>query len=208
MTNVGYQPSATKTATKTSILLMDANSERRALRKKIMALHGVEVIGACDLTEASSIWHRDRYDMVLIDIRRDYRGCLAWRDEIKKEKPQQIVAFLVGRPQYIDLEPLESSYVAEEHGTQWGDSLRQAVRKSCESLPQRNSFAEAGWRITAARKISGTDNLSKSTELELDFIPDANHETGEPARVTEPRSASDNGGTDTSTAYRNAMESK
>jgi len=181
--NVGYQPSAVKTAGKRSILLMDANSERRALRRKIMALHGVEVIAACDLTEASSIWHRDRYDMVLIDIRRDYRGCLAWRDEIKKEKPQQIVAFLVGKPQYIDLEPLENSYVAEEHGTEWGDSLRQAVRKSCESFPQRNSFAEAGWRIAAARKISGADKISgatKSTEFEVDLIPEGNQETGEP----------------------------
>jgi hypothetical protein len=42
---------------------MDSNSERRALRKKILALHGVEMIGAGDLGEAASIWHRDRYDM-------------------------------------------------------------------------------------------------------------------------------------------------
>ena len=131
--HVGQQPSATKAGNKPSILLMDANSERRALRKRIMAVHGVEVVGACDLTEATSIWHRDRYDAVLIDIRRDHHGCIAWRDEIKKEKPQQIVAFLVGKPKYIELDPLAGSYVAEQQGAQWGDALRKAIRESCDS---------------------------------------------------------------------------
>ena len=77
MIDVGQQPSATKTRNKLRIFLMDGNSERRALRKRIMALHGVEVVGACDLTEAASIWHRDRYDAVLIDTRRDHHGCIA-----------------------------------------------------------------------------------------------------------------------------------
>lgn len=184
MINVGHQPSATKTSTKLCILLMDANSERRALRRKVMELHGVEVVGARDLTEASSIWHRDRYDMILIDIRRDYRGCLAWRDEIKKEKPQQIVAFLVGRPQYIDLAPLENSYLAENHGTEWGDSLRQAVRKSCESLPLRNGLAEAIWRITAAKKINGAAPISrtpKSIDPRLDLFLDPHQKSDAPS---------------------------
>ncbi len=190
--NVGHPPSTPKVFVKLTILLVDANSERRALRRKILALHGVEVVGASDLTEATSVWHRDRYDMVLIDIRRDHRGSLAWRDEIKKEKPQQVVAFLVGRPRYVDFEPLADSYAAEEHGSQWGDSLRQAVRKSCESLPQRNSFAEAGWRITAARKISGTPNaiseIVKTTEIDSRPISVAREETGEPSLSATYRS--------------------
>ena len=103
--NMRHRSSATKTSAKLCILLMDANFERRALRSRILTLHGVEVVGACDLAEAASIWNRDRYDMVLLDIRRDYHGCLAWRNEIKREKPAQIVAFLVGGPRYIDLTP-------------------------------------------------------------------------------------------------------
>ncbi len=191
--NVGHQPTAAKFSSKLSFLLMDANSERRALRSKILALHGVDVVGACDLTEASSIWHRDRYDMVLIDIRRDYRGCLAWRDEIKKEKPEQVVAFLVGRPRYIDIEPSADSYTAEEHGTQWGDSLRQAVRKSCKSLSQRNSFAEAGWRITAERKMNGvranTSAEAKRANGELGVVSvptDTAGEVSQASGVTKP----------------------
>ena len=184
MTNMGLQPSTAKIPSKLTVLLVDANSERRALRRKILALHGVEVVGASDLTEATSVWHRDRYDMVLIDIRRDYRGSVAWRDEIKKEAPKQVVAFLVGRPRYVDFDPLPDSYIAEEHGSQWGDALRQAVRKSCESLPQRNSFAEARWRITAGRRMNGTTQNASAADLPakieaapptamaIDFIPD------------------------------------
>ncbi len=134
---------------------MDTNGERRALRKRIMALHGVEVICAGDLVEASSIWQRDRYDLVLIDIRTNHYGCLAWRDEIRKEMPAQVVAFLVGGPKFIDVEPLLNSYVPEEYGAQWGESMRSAVRDACSLLPQRNGFIEVGWRIAAARKMTG-----------------------------------------------------
>ncbi len=187
MTNLATPPMVPEHAIRTSILLMDANAERRALRTRIMALRGVEVVGASDLLEAASIWHRDRYAMVLIDIRRDYRGCWAWRNEIKKEKPDQLVAFLVGRPQFVDLQPAEDSFVREEHGSQWGDSLRHAIRKSCESLPQRYTFAEASWRISAARKINSagmspeTDSAAAAT---LDGRSPASHDSP-PAPSTE-----------------------
>ncbi len=169
--NLGREQSAARLPAKLTILLVDANSERRALRKRIMALHGVDMVGAGDLAEARSIWHPDRYDMVLIDIRRDRRGSLAWRDEVKKEKPKQVVAFLVGRPRFVDFDPLVDSYDIEERGAQWGDALRQAVRKSCESLPQRNGFAEAGWRITAAKKIGRTPNTVSQVLEPAEAVP-------------------------------------
>ena len=176
--NEGQLQFKTKTlGNKLSILLMDTNSERRAMRKKIMAVHGVEVIGASDLTEASSIWHRDRYDMVLIDIRSDHRGCLAFRDEIRKDSAKQVVAFLVGRPKFVDLEPLQGSYVAEEHGMQWGDSMRKAIRESCDSLLQRNGLVEATWRIAASRKMNGAPEKHSEASVPalspLDFVPDS-----------------------------------
>src|SRR5271169_1747197 len=168
------KPQPSKNGHKISILLIDTNSERRSMRRKIMAVHGVEVVGASDLTEASSIWHRDRYDMVLIDIRSDHRGCLAFRDEIKKDNAHQIVAFLVGRPKYIDLEPLLGSYIAEEYGVQWGDGMRKAIQESCDSMSQRNGLVEATWRIAAGRKINGTPHNHTQSSAPaispLDFI--------------------------------------
>jgi len=191
------KPSAANGSAKLCILLMDANSDRRALRTKIMALHAVEVVGVSNLIEARSIWNRDRYDMVLIDIRQDYHGCLAWRDEIKKEKPTEIVAFLVGGPRYVDLEPLENSYVTEAYAAEWGDSVREAVTKSCESLPQRNGLAEAIWRIKATRRIHGVDKSRDRTiiaPVELRSVSDVIQEDGEGALASShtqrlPRSA-------------------
>jgi CheY-like chemotaxis protein len=137
------------TPPKLSILLMDSNVERRALRMKTLLLRGVEVIAATDLTEASSMWHRDRYDLVLLDIRKDHYGCLAWRDEIRKDNPKQIVAFLVGPPRFVDLEPRRDSYVSEEHGADWGDSLRQAV------LVARYRSETVLWRLDTALPARG-----------------------------------------------------
>jgi CheY-like chemotaxis protein len=169
--NVRHEPSATSPpGAKLTILLMDANTERRALRKRIMALRGAEVTGASDLAEAASVWHRDRYDMVLIDIRQDHHRCIAWRNEIKKEAPQQFVAFLVGKPGYIALEPSPTSYVAEEKGAQWGDSLLRAIRQSCELLPQRNGFVEVGWRIAVARTVNGSHASSASSDETPDTL--------------------------------------
>ena len=177
---------------KISILLMDANAERRALRKKVLTLHGAEVIGASDLLEASSIWHRDRYDMVLIDIRRDHLGCIAWRNEIKREAPRQIVAFLVGGPGFVALEPSPTSYVAEEDGAQWGESLRRAVRESCDVLQQRNSFVEAGFRIAVGKKMKASPARSPL----LSDIPDTLREfSSDQERDREPSSSESVGST-------------
>src|SRR5271157_3615260 len=152
---------------KRCVLLMDSNPERRALRKKIMALHGVEMIGAADLDEAASIWHRDRYDMVLIDIRMNHSGALALRDEIKKDSPGQMVAFLVGKPDYVSFHPAPGSYVPEQHGMEWGDAMRKAVQESCESLPQRNGFVEAGFRIASAKRRNGAQVQADPAEEPL-----------------------------------------
>jgi CheY-like chemotaxis protein len=165
--NVGTAPPVTKHPAKLSILLMDSNAERRALRVKVLGSRGAEVVGLGDLAEAVLMGQRDRYDLVLIDIRRDYPGGLACRDEIKKENPKQLVAFLVGRPTYVELEPLPDSYVAEGQGVEWGDLLRQQVRESCKSLSQRNGFAEVGYQIALARKMRGLPPKEPPPGIEL-----------------------------------------
>ena len=64
--NVRYPSPGTKTPAKLCILLMDANSERRALRIRILTLRGVEVVGVCNLLEANAIWNHERYDICSI----------------------------------------------------------------------------------------------------------------------------------------------
>ena len=192
-----YPRPETKPPAAIRILLMDSNSGRRSLRSRILARHGVRVTGTGDLAEAEAHWGRDLYDLVLIDIRRDYRGCLALRDTIKYAMPEQVVAFLVGGPRYVDLAPLECSYVAESHGSQWADSLRSAIDKSCEDLPLRNGLAEANWRIVASKKLHGKASQpanSTSSVTELDVAAGtgtSNHTTPPEAPGTEAALAPD-----------------
>ena len=164
--------SGTEPPSRKTVLLLDSNAERRSLRQEVLGLHGIEVVGASDLAEANTIWQRDRYDLVLIDIRRDYHGSLARRDEIKKENPKQLVAFLVGQPEYVNLEPGPNSYVADEPGAEWSDSFRRAVRQASTSLPQRNGFEEVGFRIAVARKAKGLPRGTVRAVVPADDSPD------------------------------------
>jgi len=38
---------------------------------------------------------------------------------------------------------------------EWGDAMRKALQQSCEALPQRNGFVEAGFRIATAKRRNG-----------------------------------------------------
>ncbi len=161
--NVGRVP-ANGLSHKTSVLLIDRNSERRALRTKILMLRGIDVVGAADVIEATAMWQPDRYDLILVDIRVDHRSCIAWRDEIKRQKPKQIVAFLVGRPNYIALNPLVGSYLAEDPSAEWGDAMRLAISNGCATLPQRNGLLEARWRIAAGKKLTGASSPTRQLQ--------------------------------------------
>jgi len=138
------------------VLLVDTNSERRALRKKVLKLRGMDVLVCSDLDEARSLWQRERYDLVLIDIRADRSGSMDFRNEVKKTSPGQIVAFLVGRPDYVALAPLVGSYTPDAPYVQWGETVRRSMRASCELLPQRNGFLEATWMIRASKRLRGS----------------------------------------------------
>lgn len=141
---------------KKNVLLVDTNSERRALRKKVLKLRGMDVLVCSDLDGARSLWQRERYHLVLIDIRGDHYGSMEFRNEVKKTSPAQLVAFLVGRPDYVVLAPLVGSYTPDAPYVQWGEAVRRSMRASCELLPQRNGFLEATWMIRASKRLRGS----------------------------------------------------
>ena len=145
---------------KKNVLLVDTNSERRALRQKILKLQGMDVVVCSDLDEARALWQRERYHLVLIDIRTDHFGSLAFRLEIKKTSPAQLVAFLVGQPDYVALAPLVGSYTPDAPYVQWGEAVRKSMRDSCELLPQRNGFLEASWMIRASKRLRGSNEAA------------------------------------------------
>jgi CheY-like chemotaxis protein len=118
---VGRQAAAVKFFTRASILLVDANAERFKLRRKTLAMGGAGVVVTCDVTAASSVWHRNRYELMLIDIRKDYCGSLARRDEITREAPGngQSVADILWRGTNDQLSSRRTSAFTTGRITQW-----------------------------------------------------------------------------------------
>jgi CheY-like chemotaxis protein len=118
---VGRQAAAVKFFTRASILLVDANAERCKLRRKTLAMGGAGVVVTCDVTAASSVWHRNRYELMLIDIRKDYCGSLARRDEITREAPGngQSVADILWRGTNDQLSSRRTSAFTTGRITQW-----------------------------------------------------------------------------------------
>ena len=68
---------------------------------------------------------------------------------------------------------------------EWSDSLRLAIRKSCESLPQRNGLGEAVWRISAAKKIHSTGRNSETSKTSA-LRPELVREAKERPRAPSP----------------------
>ena len=118
---VGRQAAAVKFFTRASILLVDANAERCKLRRKTLAMGGAGVVVTCDVTAASSVWHRNRYELMLIDIRKDYCGSLARRVEITREAPGngQSVADILWRGTNDQLSSRRTSAFTTGRITQW-----------------------------------------------------------------------------------------
>ena len=117
---------------------------------------GVEVDCAADIGEARSLWNADSYSLVLLDVRNDLTSACEFCDEIRSAKPPQVVAFLVGKPNYLAGSPgSEDTAPAEAqngHGG-WNEMVAALYATACEELPRRFGFQEASWRIAAVRTL-------------------------------------------------------
>jgi CheY-like chemotaxis protein len=127
------------------VLLVDGYATKRDLRSKIMRKLGLDVDCAADITEARALWQADSYSLVLVDVRNDAANVQEFCEELRKAKPPQSVAFLVGKPEYLAGSPAaDDGMVApapDVHGA------------ACLASPRRYGFQEASWRIAATRSL-------------------------------------------------------
>ncbi len=83
------------------VLVLDDNPEAQQVRIVSLSKHGVEVHTVGTIKEARSRLRDDTYDLVLIAARRNPEQAIAFRQDIRRQDPNQRVAFLVGPPHYI-----------------------------------------------------------------------------------------------------------
>ena len=88
---------------KKKVLLADSLARARNLRATLMRSHLVDVDVASNMPEALELWKTNAYHLVLVAPRETPGAALDFWQEIKRDKPRQRVAFLVGSPAYISL---------------------------------------------------------------------------------------------------------
>ncbi|SPE21746.1 hypothetical protein SBA7_10047 [Candidatus Sulfotelmatobacter sp. SbA7] len=83
------------------VLLFDENSRKLSLLTTILRNHEVEVHSASRLEDAQSLWKNISYDLVLLAAPENSDQAALASLQIRKIKPRQRIALLVGPPAYI-----------------------------------------------------------------------------------------------------------
>ena len=137
------------------VLLLDTSGAKREVRAEAMRKLGVDVDCAADIPEARSWWKADFYDLVLINMEADGGNRDRFCGDIRRGTPQQQVAFLVGKPEYLAEAPnpaedsaIELSAVAFDLKAQVADSENPGVAR------QNWGILEASRRISAVRSAA------------------------------------------------------
>ncbi len=144
---------ASLSAVKKHILMVVTRSPKNNLRANVLRKHGLEVVCANHIGDARLLWHPDTYDLVLFDLHRENGAAAELCRDIKAERPGQLVAFLVGKPEYLATAPSTAELAGDEVPKRYEETLRQLMATACEALPQRGGFLEATWRMSLARSV-------------------------------------------------------
>jgi hypothetical protein len=140
---------------KKRVLLVDTSQAKRELRAEVMRKVGMDVDCAADIAEARSWWRAALYDLVLINMEKGEGYRDRFCNDIRSATPPQLLAFLVGTPEYLADSPNgnEESPV-ENPGDQIIGDLKLNLAADRGDLTQRWGILEASRRISAVRSAS------------------------------------------------------
>jgi CheY-like chemotaxis protein len=134
------------------VLLVDTATSTRNLRAKALRDRGLDVVCAGGLAEGRSLWQPNAYRLVLMHIHNDAYHATEFREEIKHDSPEQLVAFLVGRPHLLASTPgPDGAEIERDHREGWASMVAAILANGCKSIANRGGILEAAMRISAAR---------------------------------------------------------
>lgn len=134
------------------VLLVDTATSTRGLRAKALRDRGLDVVCAGGLTEGRTLWQPNAYKLVLMHICNDAFHAAEFRDEIRHDSPEQLVAFFVGRPQFLASTPgPDGLEIERDHREGWTAMVAAILANGCKSIENRGGILEAAMRISAAR---------------------------------------------------------
>lgn len=135
------------------VLLIVTHSPKNNLRANVLRKHGLDVVCANHIADARMLWHPNTYDLVLFDLRHENGAAVELCRDMKAESPKQLVAFLVGKPNYLSASPAAHELASDDAPKRYEETLRQLMATACEALPRRGGFLEATWRMSLARAV-------------------------------------------------------
>jgi DNA-binding NtrC family response regulator len=86
-----------------NVLLIDGREVIGEMRATILRDRGVDVDVARQISSARILWNRNRYDLVLFDLRENPIEVKQLMQEIKTANPRQKIARFVGGPRFWSL---------------------------------------------------------------------------------------------------------
>lgn len=110
------------------------------------------MVCAGGLAEGRSLWQPNAYRLVLMHIHNDSYHATEFHEEIKHDSPEQLVAFLVGRPDFLASTPgPDGAEIGRDHREGWASMVAAILANGCKSIVNRGGILEAAMRISAAR---------------------------------------------------------
>ena len=96
-------PASFASLDKKKVLLADSFERARNVRATLLRSRLVDVDVARNIAEALVLWRTSAYHLVLVALRECPVEVFEFWQEIKRERPRQRVAFLIGSPGYVSL---------------------------------------------------------------------------------------------------------
>lgn len=87
------------------VLLLGASAAQQNVRAEALRRFGVEVDCVRGAVDGRSLWQAGSYNLVLIDAGNQTASAVEFGQYVKHSDPSQLMAFLVGRPEYLASAP-------------------------------------------------------------------------------------------------------
>jgi CheY-like chemotaxis protein len=153
------------------ILLVDANLVSQTRRAGMLRQRGVEVTCAADMAHAQLLWHAESYNLVIMDATNLYEGAMSFCKSIKLERPEQLITFLVGQPEFLSSSPLQDA-VAQNRPSASVRNAHTLLATASDKFSRGTGIMNCASQISTRRalnKLQSADRAVSKGKQEVSF---------------------------------------
>jgi CheY-like chemotaxis protein len=162
------------------ILLVDADLGSQTRRAGMLRQRGVEVMCATDMAHAQQLWHAESYNLVIMDATNVYDGAMAFCKSIKLERPEQLITFLVGQPEFLSPSPLQDT-VAQDRPSASVRNAHTLLASASDKFSRGTGIMNCTSQISTRRalhRLRSADRAIDKQRQEVSFGEAVRHAAG------------------------------